>query len=152
LRAAQMEAAAAMERVQPAGALPDPMLKIEMMDLTNMGTSSVQLSPANVGSTKYTLSQQLPFWGKRELKPETDNAEDQAAGQGAADTWLELSTLIKRSYAQYWQSVNTERLTREIEQFLDRTARGTLRAGRRHHASQREADDERENAWVGSHA
>jgi outer membrane protein TolC len=120
LRAAQMEAAAAMERVQPAGALPDPMLKIEMMDLTNMGTSSVQLSPANVGSTKYTLSQQLPFWGKRELKRDIANAEAQAAGQGAADTWLELSTLIKRSYAQYWQSVNTERLTREIGDLMDR--------------------------------
>ncbi|WP_341677263.1 TolC family protein [Niveibacterium sp. SC-1] len=120
LRAAQMEAAAAMERVQPAGALPDPMLKIELMDLTNMGNSSVQLSPAQVGSTKYTVSQQLPFWGKRDLRREIANAEAQAVGQGAADTWLELSTLIKRSYAQFWQSVNTERLTREIGDLMNR--------------------------------
>ena len=61
------EAQAAVERVTPAGALPDPKLRTELMDITKMGEQSPTLWPSSVGSTKYTLMQDLPWFGKLEL-------------------------------------------------------------------------------------
>ncbi|GAA5182894.1 TolC family protein [Niveibacterium umoris] len=114
VRAAQLEAAAARERVQPAGALADPMLKIELMDVNNGGSTGVRLSPAQVGSTQYTLSQQLPFWGKRTLRQEIAESGARQAERSADDAALELATLVKRSYAQYWQVVRLEEQARDI--------------------------------------
>ena len=54
------EADASAERVTPAGALPDPRLRVELMDITRMGEQNATLSPSRVGSTKYTLSQEVP--------------------------------------------------------------------------------------------
>lgn len=132
LRAAQREAEAARERIQSAGALPDPMLKIELMDLTNMGETSPRFSPSQVGSTQYTLSQQLPLWGKRELRRGQAEALARVAGHGAEDMTLELLTLVKRGYAQYWQVVRTQALNREIAELdtrLEKVARARYAAG-----------------------
>jgi len=50
--AMRYEADAAFERVQPAGALPDPMLRTELQNITNFGTDgSTSLLPNRVGST-----------------------------------------------------------------------------------------------------
>ena len=69
LQAMRHEADAAAQRIDPAGALPDPMFKIELQNITNYGNDgSFSLSPAKVGSTKYTISQSIPFWGKRDLR------------------------------------------------------------------------------------
>ncbi|WP_172196617.1 TolC family protein [Niveibacterium sp. COAC-50] len=114
VRAAQQEAAAARERVQPAGALPDPMLKIELMDVTNMGTTSVRLSPAQVGSTQYTFSQQLPFWGKRDLRRDVAESGARVAEFTAEDMTQELLALVKRGYAQYWQVTRLQEVTQEL--------------------------------------
>ena len=137
LRAAQREAEAARERVQPAGALPDPMLKIELMDLTNMGETSPRFSPSQVGSTQYTISQQLPLWGKRELRRGQAEALARVAGHGAEDMTLELLTLLKRGYAQYWQVVKMQALSREIAELDDpagEACAGPLRGRARHPA------------------
>ena len=61
------EADAAGQRVTPAGALPDPKFRIELMDITKMGEQNATLSPNRVGSTKYTVTQELPWYGKRDL-------------------------------------------------------------------------------------
>lgn len=122
-RAAQAEAQAAAERIQPAGALPDPMFKVELMDLTNMGETGVQLSPAKVGSTQYTLSQQIPFWGKRDLRRGQAEAEARAATRTADGMWLELATEVKRTYAQYWLTDQNLRLTGEIQALLGKMER-----------------------------
>ncbi|MDA8257155.1 MAG: hypothetical protein M0Z99_16265, partial [Betaproteobacteria bacterium] len=56
--AMRLEADAARERVYPAGALPDPMLRTELQNITNFGAesgTSFNLLPSRVGSTKYTL-------------------------------------------------------------------------------------------------
>ncbi|WP_417069777.1 TolC family protein [Niveibacterium terrae] len=132
LRAAQSEAEAARERIQPAGALPDPMLKIELMDLTNMGETGPRFSPSQVGSTQYTISQQLPLWGKRELRRGQAETQARVAGHGAEDMTLELLTLVKRGYAQYWQVVRTQALSREIAELdeqLEKLARTRYAAG-----------------------
>ena len=66
--AMQAEAEASGERVTPAGALPDPKFRTELRDITRMGEQSATLSPSRVGSTRYLLMQDIPWFGKRDLK------------------------------------------------------------------------------------
>ena len=89
------EAEAAGERAQSAGALPDPVLRTELQNITNFGNDgSTSILPGRVGSTKYTLMQALPFWGKRDLKREAAEAEAAAAQGRAAGSWTEQTARI----------------------------------------------------------
>jgi outer membrane protein TolC len=115
LAAMRHEAEAAAQRVQPAAALPDPVLRTELMDITNRGTDkSPSLFPSQVGSTRYTLMQSVPWFGKRDLKREAGEAgADQARGRSAA-TWAELSAQIKSAYAQYYYVAGSQKITRDL--------------------------------------
>lgn len=113
IRMARLEAEAARERIQPAGALPDPILRIELENITRNGTQGATLSPSQVGDTKYTLMQPLPFWGKRDLKREVATAEAEQADGRASDAWSEVAARIKSLYAQYWLTSKALQLSRE---------------------------------------
>ena len=119
--AMRMEAEAAAERVYPAGALPDPMLRTELQNITNYpdGTN-VNLLPSRVGSTKYTLTQPLPFWGKRDLRREAAEAEVDVAKGRAGMTWTEQAARIKTAYAQYFAVGKLIGLNREVIDLIDR--------------------------------
>ena len=119
--AMRFEAAAAAERVGPAGALPDPGFRFELRDFTNeMSGASPSVLPARVGSTKYTLTQSLPWYGKRDLRREVAAAgADAAAGQVRA-TWTELAMRIKQTYAQHHVYLHTLRLMGENLDLLQR--------------------------------
>jgi outer membrane protein TolC len=117
----RLEAEAAAERVYPAGALPDPVLRTELRNITNYpAESDVNLLPTRVGSTKYTLTQPLPFWGKRDLRREVAEAEAQAAQGKAGLTWAEQAARIKTAYAQYFAVGKLIGLTREVIDLIDR--------------------------------
>jgi outer membrane protein TolC len=113
VRMVRLEAEAARERIEPAGALPDPFLRVELENLTRSGTQEATISPSRVGDTKYLLAQPLPFWGKRDLKREIAAAEAEQAGGRAVDAWVEVATRIKGLYAQYWLTHGALQLTRE---------------------------------------
>jgi len=116
----RFEAQAAAERVAPAGALMDPKLRIEWMDITRMGEQSPTLLPANVGSTRYTLMQDIPWFGKRDLKKGIAVQEAQASEGKALGTWAELAARIKTLQAQRYYLRGNTKLTQEI---LDLMAR-----------------------------
>lgn len=101
------EAEAAAARIESAGALPDPMFGVELRDFTNQAGAnaggSANLLPARVGATRYTLTQSLPWLGKRELRREIASAEGEAAQGRAAATWAELAWQIKQTYALHYQ-------------------------------------------------
>ena len=113
VRLVRLEAEAARERIQPAGALPDPVLRLELENITRNGSQGATLDPSRTGDTKYTLMQPLPFWGKRDLKREVAGAEAAQAEGRAADTWAEVAARIKTLYAQYWLTGQSLQLTRE---------------------------------------
>ncbi|HEY8710495.1 MAG TPA: TolC family protein [Burkholderiaceae bacterium] len=114
LAAMRLEADAAAQRVQPAGALPDPVLRIELENINNYGSDArPSLLPNRVGDTKYTVLQPLPAWGKRDLRRDVAAADAQQASARADATWNELAARIKTAYAQYYLAVGTERLTRQ---------------------------------------
>jgi outer membrane protein TolC len=58
--------------------------------------------------------QDLPWFGKRELKRETAEALSEAAKVRVTSTWLELASKIKTTYAQLYYLDQSERLTQEI--------------------------------------
>lgn len=119
--AMRLEAEAARERVYPSGALPDPVFRTELRDVTNEGRdASANLLPSRIGSAKYTLIQPLPFWGKRDLKREAAEAEAEAAQGRAGVTWTEQAARIKIAYAQYFAVTGLIRLTREVLDLIDR--------------------------------
>ena len=95
------EAAAAAARIEPAGALPDPMFGIELRDFA-APDSGPNLLPARVGSTRYTVTQTLPWFGKRELRRDIAAAGVGEAQGKAAVVWTDLAWQIKQAYAQHY--------------------------------------------------
>ncbi len=115
----RQEAEAAEERVYPAGAFADPNFKVELQNITNAGSDAPpSLNPSKVGSTKYTLAQAIPFWGKRDIKRSIASADAAQAQGRAAMTWAELAARIKTDYARYYVVVQSQILTREILELL----------------------------------
>ena len=103
------------ERVQPAGALPDPMGRLELRDVGNqMGNGDFNLLPARVGSAKYTVVQPLPFWGKRDLKREVAEADAAQAQARRSGTWAELAAKVKAAFAQYYYVGHSLKLAQEL--------------------------------------
>ena len=118
--AARYETDAALQRVQPAGALPDPVFRTELHDFTNKGTDTpVSLLPNRVNNTYYRVMQTVPFWGKRDLKREVAAAEAMQAQGRSSETWVALSARIKKNYAQYYLYAHSENLTHELLDLLN---------------------------------
>ena len=115
LAAMAHEAEAARERVVPAGALPDPMGRIELRDPGNQtGNGDFNLLPARVGSTKYTVTQTIPLWGKRDLRREVAEADAAQAQARRSGTWAELAAKVKAAFAQYYLAGQSLKITREL--------------------------------------
>ena len=107
------EALAANERVLPAGALMDPRLKVELQDITKGGEQGATVLPSDVGATAYTLTQDLPWSGKRALKRDIATLEADGAQGRARQTWSELAARIKAVFAQRYLIQGSQRLVGE---------------------------------------
>jgi outer membrane protein, heavy metal efflux system len=119
LAATRYEAEAVQQRAEPAGALPDPVLRTELFDITNQGTTSPSLLPGQSGATRYLLMQSVPWFGKRDLQREVANAQtSQANGQVVAG-WTELASRIKSTYAMHYFATASERLAQQTLALLD---------------------------------
>lgn len=114
------DADAALERVVGAGALPDPRLRVELQDITMGGEQRPTISPSRVGATRYTLMQDLPWFGKRDLKRDIATLEAEGARGGALATWADLSARIKAAYAQSYYLHQSARLSTEILDLMTR--------------------------------
>jgi outer membrane protein TolC len=108
------EAQAASERVVPAGSLPDPKFRTELMDITKMGEQNPTILPGEVGSTRYTFMQDLPWFGKLDLKRDIAQQEANASNAKSQGVWTELAAKIKVAQAQRYFLQGSEKLTREI--------------------------------------
>lgn len=121
--ALRAEAEAAAARVEPAGALPDPVLRTELRNVTNEGSdASGNLLPARVGSTRYAFSQSLPWFGKRDLRREVAGAGADEAQAKARAGWIELATRIKLTYAQHHVHLTSIRYAQENLDLMRRVA------------------------------
>lgn len=119
LAATRYDAEAALQRTESAGALPDPVLRTELMDITNQGTTGPRLLPSQTGNTRYLLMQSVPWFGKRDLQHDVAGAQaSQASGQVAA-SWSDLATRIKQTYAMHYFAANSEQLAQQTLALLD---------------------------------
>jgi len=112
LQALTFDAQAATERIQPAGALPDPMAEIELMDID---FDRPRLLPGQTGSTVYRVRQRFPLWGKRALSRDIAGFEAQASGLLRDAAWLDLVRKVDIAYLRYWHAgVSVQALDRVI--------------------------------------
>lgn len=126
------EADAAGQRVVPAGNLPDPRLRTEWMDVTQGGQQNPTLAPNRVGSVRYTLMQDLPWYGKRDLRRDIAALEAEGARGRVTESWADLTNRVKTAYTQSWYVAGSLSLTRELLDLmvrLERVARTRYAAG-----------------------
>ena len=129
LASMRLEAEAAAQRVQPAGALPDPVLRVELMNVNNYGNDAgFNLLPSKVGETQVHADADAARLGQARPAPRRGQRR-RAAGHGAhgrrpGPNWPCASRPATR--ATTWRRSN-ERLTREILDLMG--ARGADRAG-----------------------
>ena len=112
---AEMQAASA--RTISAGALADPLFKLEMMDFTPEGNGT-QYLPGKTGQTKYTLMQDLPWYGKRDLKTNVAQQQAEAAKFNTAKTLNELKAEVRRLYVRRYETHQMWLLNQEIDSVL----------------------------------
>ena len=96
---AGMQARARAMQTVPAqaGALPDPMLTVGMM---NLPTDTYDFDQEPMTQLQIGLSQQFPFWGKRKLKKQAASAEAKAADASAVEARLQTISDVK---VTWWQ-------------------------------------------------
>lgn len=129
LRVRALDAQAADARIQPAGALPDPMLSVEFRDID---IDRPRVSPSQVGNTLYQVRQRFPLWGKRELAREVARQEASASLLMRDATALELQADASVAYVRYWHAgasvAVVERMIKLLED-LQRLAETRYSAG-----------------------
>ena len=118
LSAVRYEAQAAIERVVPAGALMDPRLKVDLQDITKMGEQGANVLPSQVGATAYTLTQELPWSGKRDLKRDIATLDAEAAQVRARQNWVDLAARIKALFVQRYLVRANERIANETLELM----------------------------------
>ncbi|MBX3685450.1 MAG: TolC family protein [Rhodocyclaceae bacterium] len=124
LAARSLEAEANRERVEPAGALPDPRFQLEMMDFTNtVSGGGASLLPGAVGQTRYRIIQSVPFWGKRGLRSGVAEALAEQSARVADRTALEIEARIKTAYVRYYQADGQSAILGETLALLDGLSR-----------------------------
>lgn len=117
---ARYETIAAVEKSAAAGTLPDPKLSVELRDLTRMGEQSPSLLPNQVGSTRYLLTQEIPWFGKRGLARNIAELEAQGTQSRQRSTWTEVAARIKIAYAQIFALDRNRQLVQETLETLAR--------------------------------
>ncbi|MBI5107267.1 MAG: TolC family protein [Rhodocyclales bacterium] len=121
--ALRAEAESAAARIEPAGALPDPLLRTELRDVTNEGLdASANVLPPRIGGARYSFSQTLPWAGKRDLRRDVAEAGANEANAKTRAGWIDLATRIKLTYAQHHVHLLSIRYTRENLDLMRRVA------------------------------
>lgn len=125
------EADAAQARVQPAQALPDPMLQTELRDVTREAEGGgFSLDPSRVGSTRWQVSQALPGWGKRGRREGVASAAAEESGFRAELAWSEVAAQVRSFWTQSWRFGQSLAVTRELKDLM----RGVEETARRRYA------------------
>lgn len=115
INAMRFSAEASQQQITRAGALDDPMFKIEWMGIDK---NKPTLTPNRVGEMQYTLSQALPLWGKRDLKTQAAEANAAAAQQEVIGTRAQLRAEIRQGYAQWYRALTSLRINEEQSALL----------------------------------
>jgi len=103
------------EKAKYAGILDDPTLKIEFEDLPKDNPFP---NPNRAEMTRYTISQMFPFPGKLSLMEKMAKKEASMTGEELRDKEIEILTMIKMAYFDYYYTDRAIIITREIRDLL----------------------------------
>ena len=122
LAAMRQEADAAAQRLGPAGALADPVLRVELMNINNYGNDApASLLPSKVGETEYTADAAAARLGQ--ARPEARRgcrrrrAGDARAPAPPGPNWPRAS---RPPTPSIYRTAGNERLTREVLDLMSR--------------------------------
>lgn len=115
LNAARLESNAEEERAEASGALPDPSLRIEWIDINQ--ANGVTLNPTQVAGVKYSVLQPIPGWGKRDVQKQTAVANANTAKAQQRIISAELRAKLRLTFAQYYRAFQAKQLNEELMVF-----------------------------------
>jgi outer membrane protein TolC len=120
LATATAQTHAAQERAAYAGALPDPRLRLEWMDITRGGEHGPNLLPTQVGSMRYSFMQELPWPGKRGLERDVAAANVDAMQHQASSAEVDVIARLKSVQVQRYILAQSREQTEDILHLLVR--------------------------------
>ncbi|MEO0035770.1 MAG: Cobalt-zinc-cadmium resistance protein CzcC [Pseudomonadota bacterium] len=124
IQIAALEEAAATARIDGAGSLADPRVSLSVEDWnTNRNGGYFPSNPAAGTTKKLKVSQELPFWGKRDLKREIAEANARRAALLKTQVENELVAKVKVAYAEYHSAHLVSDLARDLKARLDTLAK-----------------------------
>ena len=119
-----LEAEAALAKVDGAGSLADPKLSWGYEDWNNNPNGgNVPSNPASRTTKKLRLTQELPFWGKRDLKREIAGTGARKAAILKQQVENELVAKVKVAYAEYHSAHLASDVARDLRLRLDTLAK-----------------------------
>jgi outer membrane protein TolC len=116
LAARALDTESAQARVDIAGSWDDPTLRITSDEIDRTG------GPRQ-NKTIYNVEQDIPLWGKRDLKQDAARAEVDRMTAAHRSTDAELTEKVKVAFAQYYQTDRVIRTTHDLHNVVRDIAR-----------------------------
>ena len=123
LQVMTLEAEAAQAKVEGAGSLMDPKIQYSIEDWARNRPGYFPSNPADALTKKIRLTQELPFWGKRDLRREIAEANARKAAVLKRQVENELVAKVKIAYAENHAARLSLDLTRDLHARLDTLVR-----------------------------
>jgi cobalt-zinc-cadmium efflux system outer membrane protein len=116
LAARALDTEAALARVEIAGSLPDPMVRVtsDEIDRTRGPRQNKMI---------YGVEQEFPLWGRRDLKRDQASAEVARSRADTRTNEAELIEKVKVAFAQYYQADRAIRTTQDLHRVVHDMAR-----------------------------
>ena len=136
LSAAALSAEAALARVDGAGTLPDPTFRVEFRDIDRKSGSPL---PDRLNRIEYSVEQEFPLWGKRDLAKSIAGANADQTLAMRKNVELDLIASVKTVFSEYFVAHEAGIVTEEIKRTLGLLAEVAERRYGRGLGSQQEA-------------
>lgn len=118
LKALESEFAMSRAQVGPAGSLDDPMLGFEVM---NVPTDSFRMNEFEMSGLQISLSQKLPYPGKREAQRDIAVLRSQTLEHRIQQMKLNIGWTIKRIYYELFLKSHKKKILENQRAFLRQT-------------------------------
>jgi outer membrane protein TolC len=116
LAARALDTEAAQARVEIAGSLADPTLRITSDEID-------RTSGPRQNKMFFTVEQEFPLWGKRDLRRDQASADVARSRADTRVTEAELVEKVKVAFAQYYQADQAIRTTEDLHRVVHDIAR-----------------------------
>lgn len=136
LAASALSAEAALSRAQGAGTLPDPTFRVQLKDVDRERGGVL---PERVNRIDYTVEQEFPLWGKRDLARSVASASAAQTVASRDQVALELVAAVKIAFSDYYGATEAGRVAADIKQTLDLMAQVAQRRYEQGNGTQQDA-------------